>query len=250
MSETMRPALSRAAAFALDMLLPARCLVCGEAVEGAGEVCARCWPRIAFLGPPHCAACGTPFAFDEGAEVLCGSCLRRRPVYRRARAVIGYDDASRAPVLAFKHADRTDAAPVFGRWMARVGAELLGDADILVPVPLHRSRLLARRYNQAALLANEVSRTAGVKAVPELLVRARRTPSQGGLGAGQRRRNVQGAFRIRAGMNARLKDARVLLIDDVLTTGATADSCARTLLGAGAAAVDVLTLARVVRAGE
>ena len=257
-SETARPVLGsvlgsapgRAPSFALDLLLPPRCLVCGEAVEGAGEVCAGCWPRISFLGPPNCSACGYPFAYDEGDDALCGSCLARRPVYGHARAVLGYDLASRAPVLAFKHADRTDAAPAFGRWMARAGAGLLAATDMLVPVPLHRSRLLARRYNQAALLANAVSKIADIPHHPDLLVRIRRTPSQGRLGATERRRNVRGAFGIRAGMRSRVADARVLLVDDVLTTGATAEACARTLLDNGAASVDVLTLARVVRAAE
>ncbi len=237
----------RAAAAALGLLLPPRCLVCGGVVEGAGAVCAACWPGITFLGPPHCAACGYPFAFDPGPGALCGSCAARRPSWRRARAVIAYDEASRAPVLAFKHRDRIDAAPAFGVWMARAGAELLADADVLVPVPLHRARLLRRRYNQAALLAQAIARASGVPAALDSLVRTRRTPSQGRLSPPARRRNVAGAFALRAGRAHLVADRRVVLVDDVMTTGATAEACTRTLLGAGAAAIDVLTLARVVR---
>lgn len=237
----------RAALGALGLLLPPRCLVCGGVVEGAGAVCAACWPGITFLGPPHCAACGYPFAFDPGPDALCGSCAAARPSWRRARAVIAYDEASRAPVLAFKHRDRIDAAPAFGVWMARAGAELLADADVLVPVPLHRARLLRRRYNQAALLAQATARASGVPAAVDVLVRIRRTPSQGRLSPPARRRNVAGAFSVRAGRAHLVADRRVVLVDDVMTTGATAAACTRTLLGAGVAAVDVLTLARVVR---
>ncbi len=237
----------RAADAALGLLLPPRCLVCGGVVEGAGAVCADCWPGITFLGAPHCNACGYPFEFDSGPDALCAACAAKRPSWGRARAVIAYDEASRSPVLAFKHGDRIDAAPAFGSWLARAGAALLEGADILVPVPLHRTRLLSRRYNQAALLALAAGREGGIAVAPDLLVRTRRTPSQGRLSASARRRNVAGAFALRSGRADRIDGRRVVLVDDVLTTGATAEACTRTLLGAGAANVDVLTLARVVR---
>ncbi len=237
----------RAAEAALGLLLPPRCLVCGGVVEGAGAVCAGCWPEITFLGPPHCAACGYPFEFDPGPGALCAACAAERPSWERARAVIAYDEASRDPVLAFKHRDRIDAAPAFGTWLARAGAELLEGADMLVPVPLHRTRLLARRYNQAALLAQATAKTCAVPVASDALVRTRRTPSQGRLSASARRRNVAGAFAVRKGMKELMAGRNVVLVDDVITTGATAEACTRTLLRAGAASVDVLTLARVVR---
>lgn len=232
----------------LDAVLPARCLGCGAVVSAPGALCAGCWAGLRFLGPPHCACCGYPFAFAPGeGDALCGGCLRARPAFRQARAVLAYDAASRGMLLAFKHGDRTDAAPAFGAWLARAGAPLLAEAELVVPVPLHWSRLFSRRYNQSALLALAVGRLAGLPVAPDLIVRRRRTRSQGGLGRAGRRRNVQGAFAVPRRRRARLAGRHVLLVDDVYTTGATADACARALLQAGAAAVDLLTLARVVR---
>ena len=232
---------------ALDALLPPQCLGCGALVDEPGLLCAECWDSVVFLGPPQCPACGFPFEYSLGEGALCGACSRRRPVFERARAAVAYDDASRHLILAFKHGDRTDAAPAFARWLARAGGELLGEAECIVPVPLHWSRLFARRYNQAALLAQNLGRLGSVPVVPDALVRRRRTPPQGRMGTAARRRNLAGAFAVGPRGRARIEGRRVLLVDDVLTTGATAAACGRTLLGARAGAVDVLTLARVVR---
>src|SRR5262249_27634825 len=146
--------------------------------------------------------------------------------------------------------DRTEAAPTFGNWLARAGTELTADADLIVPVPLHRWRLLLRRYNQAGLLAQALGRAVQRPVAPDLLVRRRRTPSQGGPGRTGRRRNVAGAFAVRPRRAGLVEGRRVLLVDDVHTTGATLGECARVLRRAGAAAVDVLTLARVTLAGD
>jgi ComF family protein len=239
--------LRRSAAGLLDLLLPPRCLGCGATIGRDGELCPSCWGAIAFLGAPQCACCGLPFPYDAGEDARCGACLADEPPYARARAVFRYDDASRGLVLAFKHGDRTHSAPAYGRWMARAGAELLADADLLMPVPLHWTRLFARRYNQAALLAHAVRAAGGPPVAPDWLQRRRRTPSQGHRNAAGRADNVRGAFALRAGRS--VAGRRILLIDDVFTTGATVRECARILRRAHAARIDVLTLARVVRGG-
>jgi ComF family protein len=242
--------LARVFRGAVDILLPPRCLSCGETVTEPGALCGVCWPRISFLAPPHCAICGFPFDYDPGGGALCGDCLRETPAFERARAVLRYDEHSRDLLISFKHRDRMDGAPAYGKWMARAGAEILAEADMIVPVPLHRYRLISRRYNQSAELCHALSRETGVPDHPDLLLRTRPTPPQGRRSRTERERNVRGAFNIRAGAAPFLQGRRVALVDDVLTTGATVNACARALLRGGAAAVDVLTLARVVRVGR
>ena len=239
--------LARAARAALDVLLPPQCAVCGAEVESEGVLCPRCWPEVNLLGPPQCAACGAPFPFDMGDAALCGACARERPPFDRARAVMAYGDVSRKMILAFKHGDRTDIAPALGRWLARAGGPLIADADVVAPVPLHWTRLFRRRYNQAALLARVVGRESGLEVIADALVRRRRTRPQGRMGPAERRRNLKGALKANPRRLAKLHGKRVLLIDDVYTTGATAAASAKALLKAGATAVDVLTLARFVR---
>jgi ComF family protein len=230
----------------LDKLLPPRCIGCGAIVEDAG-LCGACWGSLQFLGPPACSCCAYPFEYEMPEETLCTACLREHPEFDRARSVFAYDDSSRSLVIEFKHADKTFAAPTLAGMMRRAGADLLDDAGLITPVPLHPRRLFARRYNQAALLATALARQTGAPLSVDLLVRRRHTKPQGRMSATARRRNVQGAFTIRPKDKRRLEGKRVLLIDDVLTTGATVGECARVLRRAGASAVDVLTLARVVR---
>ncbi|MBI3199360.1 MAG: ComF family protein [Rhodospirillales bacterium] len=235
----------------LDAVLPPLCLGCGEIVGAPGALCARCWQGFAFIAPPQCACCGDPFAEHLGDDALCATCLARPPKFRRARAALAYDTQSRRLVLPFKHGDRTDMARACGGWMARAGADLLAEADLIAPVPLHWRRLLTRRYNQALLLARALVRAAppGVehRLAPDLLRRRRWTGSQAGLKAKERRRNVREAFDIHPRWAAEVAGKAVVLVDDVLTTGATAEACARVLQRGGARHVDVLTLARVVR---
>jgi len=233
---------------ALDLVLPPRCMSCGVEVAATGTLCSACWTRMTFLGPPLCACCGLPFDFPVEGVSLCGACTARAPAYDRCRAVFAYGQESRRLVLSFKHGDRTDSAPGFAAWMMRAGAELVADADLIAPVPLHYWRLFHRRYNQSALLARALEQRSGRPAVLDLLVRRRRTPSQGGLSGAGRRRNVAGAFAVKPVWKDRVKGARVLILDDVYTTGATVEECARVLKRAGAVGVDVLTLARVLKA--
>ena len=239
------PALRRAAGAVLDLLLPPRCLRCGEPVDAAGALCAACWRAITFLGDPCCACCGLPFAYDLGPDALCGGCARTHPAFARVRAAFRYDEESRHLVLALKHGDRLHLAPALGRFMRRAGAALVAEADVIVPVPLHWTRLFARRYNQAAVLAHALVRDGGPPVGADFLRRRRRTPSQGKRNEAGRRRNVAGAFAV--ARRADVRGKRVLLVDDVFTTGATVEECARVLLRAGARQVDALTLARTVR---
>jgi ComF family protein len=239
----------------LDAVLAPQCLSCGAITEGtaaggAGALCGDCWREVTFVSAPMCALCGYPFELGsgvQGAASLCGACVRHAPVFARARAVFTYDAESRGLILGFKHADKTHGAPAYAQWMARVGSALLSESDLIVPVPLHRWRLFARRYNQAALLAGSLARDGGKAFVPDLLIRTRSTPPQGRLSRRARLLNVRGAFAVNARRVEGLKGHRVLLVDDVYTTGATVDAAARVLLAGGATAVDVLTLARVVR---
>ena len=231
----------------VDGVLPPRCLACGEIVGEPDALCGQCWAAITFFAPPWCAACGLPFPHPMGEGALCGACARQRASWDRARAVMRYDRHSRHLVLALKHGDRTHLARALGGWMRRAGGEILDEADLLVPVPLHWTRLFARRYNQAGLLAHAIHAAGGPPVAPDWLIRRRRTPSQGRLGALARARNVRGAFALRPGRSVRGK--RLVIIDDVLTTGATVEECARVLRRAGAAFVGVLTLARALRAG-
>jgi ComF family protein len=232
----------------LDLVLPPRCLRCGLAVDSQGRLCAECWRSLTFLGPPQCRLCGYPLPHALPEAPLCGECAREAPAYDRARAALRYDDGARRLILAFKHADRTDIAPAFGVWLARAGAELLAEAELIAPVPLHRFRLLKRGYNQAAILAQALAKATALPLIPDLLQRQRATASQQGLSGRARLENVTpAAFRVHPWQRGRVEGRAVMLIDDVLTTGATVGACARVLRRAGASRVDVLTLARVVR---
>src|ERR1700674_972378 len=232
----------------VDGVLPPRCLACGETVDEPDALCGRCWAGITFFAPPWCVACGLPFPHPMGENALCGACARERRSWDRARAVLRYDKNSRRLVLGLKHGDRTHIAAAFGRWMHRAGREVLAGADLLVPVPLHWTRLFQRRYNQAALLAQAIRSAGGPDVAPDWLVRRRRPPAQGPLGPAARERNVRGALAVRAGGSVAGK--RVVIVDDVMTTGAPVEECARVLRLAGAASIGVLTLARALRVGS
>lgn len=230
-----------------DALFPPRCLACAETAGSAGALCQACWGALAFLDESVCKRCGIPIEDPYGLQSDCVACLARPPAFARARSVLRYD-TGRDLILRFKHADRTDYAPAFAAWLERAGAPLIEDADVIVPVPLHRWRLLRRRFNQAALLANALARRTGLPVLPTALTRTRATPSQGVMvSARARRRNVLGAFAVSPRARPHLEGRHVLLVDDVMTTGATLEACTRVLRRAGAAEVSALTLARVVK---
>jgi ComF family protein len=229
----------------LDLLLPPLCLACQDFVRAPHGLCGACWSGLDFVAAPFCQCCGRPFEFETPEVSVCGDCLVDPPDFEHARAALLYGETSRSMILRFKHGDALHLAPLLAGWLGQAGDELLQQADLLVPVPLHRSRLLARRYNQAAELARALGRAHGINVAPDLLIRHRRTQSQGGFGRTGRDRNVRGAFRIKPASKPLLRDRRVLLVDDVMTSGATVNACARALKANGAAAVDVLVVARV-----
>lgn len=249
--EKLRPLIAGARTFAAmsaDVLVPPRCLACGATIGRGGAMCGPCWTRLRFITPPLCDCCGFPFARSEGEDALCADCLREPPPFAHARCALVYDDASRPLILDFKHRDRHEGNDAFAAWMRQAAGPLLDDASVISPVPLHRWRLLRRRYNQSALLAGSLAKAADLRFVPDALIRVRHTPSQGGLSAPQRRLNLQGAIALNERRRQQLDGARVVLVDDVYTTGATVRACARALMRGGVASVVVLTLARVVRA--
>jgi ComF family protein len=240
-------AAREAGRFALDLLLPPHCLTCDQPVDGPGRFCPSCFAKTQFITAPCCARCGVPFEAPGhgGAEGECPECRSDPPPWSQARAALRYDDQARRILLPFKYGDRIETARALAPMMARAGAGLLREADWLVPVPLHRRRMISRRYNQAALLARALARLSVRPAMLDALRRTRSTRPLAEMSPAQRAAEMEGAIAVRASRRPALEDSRVLLIDDILTSGSTARACVRALLGAGVARVDVLAAARV-----
>jgi ComF family protein len=232
---------------ALDVLLPPRCAACDNPVVVQGQLCAACFARTNFISAPFCSRCGVPFASAEqgGPRAECPACREDAPVFGRARAALRYDEQARRLILPLKHGDRLELAAILAPMMARAGWTLLEQADVLVPVPLHRRRLFQRKYNQAAVLALAVGGLSGRPVLPDALIRTRRTEPLDEKSPEERAREVAGSFQVRPSRTAGIAGRRVLLVDDVMTSGATANACSAVLLEAGAVAVDVLVAARV-----
>jgi len=245
-----RHALRAGLSAALAIVYPPACIACQAALGQAQALCPSCWSSIGFIERPYCERLGTPFAVDLGAGLLSPAAIADPPVFARARAVCRFDGVARELVHRLKYGDRTELALTLGRMMAQAGRELLVDADLIVPVPLHRTRLWSRRFNQAAALAVVIARQTQLPLAPAALSRVKRTRQQVGLTRPQRAENLQGAFRVPDAMRPQIEGRRILLIDDVLTTGSTANAAARALLRAGARKVDVLSFARVVTDGH
>ena len=229
----------------IDKLLPHQCVSCYQMTLDGGRVCSSCWNELTFIEHPLCDRTGVPFAFDPGPGVVSMQALARPPVWQRARACVVFDDASRKLIHALKYYDRFEVGDMMAQSMARAGRDLLKDADFIVPVPLHRFRLWQRRFNQAAYLAQLISEKSGISNYNNILLRARATRQQVGLQSKDRRKNVKGAFKVDEQEAGKLYGAKVVLIDDVITTGATATACAQALLEAGCEQVDVLVFALV-----
>jgi len=242
-----RRAAARTLGALFDLLLPPRCPACRTIVRDDGSFCAPCWATLRFITAPVCARCGVPFEVDHGPGTTCGACLKDPPRFEAARAALVYHGAARRVLLGFKHGDRDHLVRLMAPQMVRVARDWLGPEAVLVPVPLHRWRLWRRGYNQAALLARAVGRASATPLAVDALIRRRATAMSTGMTRGQRAKNVRGAFQVPH--PAQIAGRRVILVDDVLTTGATVAACTRVLLRAGASRVDVLTWARVVREG-
>ena len=234
----------------IDFVLPPRCIVSGEIVDRQGMLSSAAWGDLNFIADPQCHRCGFPFDFDTGGTKegnVCAACQKTPPLYNKARSALIYDDASRDIILAYKHADQTQSVPSFVPWLKRAGESVLKDADFLVPVPLHRWRILRRRFNQSSLMAQYLSRETKIPCLLDVLKRTRATATQGHLQADARQKNVKNAFSVNPKYLEAIRNKHIVLVDDVYTTGATITECTKTLLKAGAASVDVLTLARVVK---
>ncbi|MEM1087747.1 MAG: ComF family protein [Pseudomonadota bacterium] len=230
-----------------DFVWPARSVLTGERHGGEGGIAPEDFAKLRFLNGGGCRTCGAVVEVDLGPETICGACAAKAPRWDQARAALAYDDVTRQMILEFKHGGRRDGLGAMGTWMAMAGSDVLEDTDWLVPVPLHYQRLVRRGFNQAGWLAQAVSRRSGVGVMVDGLKRVKATPSQGGLTARQRQKNVAGAFAVRDARKGMLKGATVTLVDDVYTTGSTLSAATLALNRAGVARVNLLVLARVVR---
>lgn len=231
----------------LDFILPPICVVSGKPVERQGTISSEIWAGLDFITEPLCKCCGRPFEFSYPEETLCGKCMIDPPNFTRARSALIYNDTSRKLILKFKHSDQTHLITTFIPWLKKAGSKLFEGADYLVPVPLHRWRLLKRRYNQSSIIALSLAKETGIPCLTDTLIRTSKTKSQGHMNSKQRQKNVSNAFTVPDNKKQAIKEKQILLIDDVFTTGATANECAKTLLKAGCCQVDILTIASITK---
>lgn len=245
----MAKAARVAARAALSLVYPPVCAACGVMVDRHGALCADCWRSVRFIEQPWCEVTGLPFDHDRGEGLVSAAAIADPPQYDRARAAVLHEGPARAVAHGLKYADRCDFAPMMAAWMARAGRELIDGCDAIVPVPLHRARLFTRRYNQSAELARALAVLTGKPLVSGALVRRKATRPQVGLARAARLDNVAGAFAVAPRRAGEIAGRNVLVVDDVLTTGATVNAAARVLKRGGARRVDVLTFARVASEG-
>lgn len=230
----------------LHILLPPQCVSCDQLLENTLGVCPSCWKKVTFISDPYCICCGMPFELDLEEDLICGECYRQKPFFDVCRSVVAYNKNSRSLIIKFKHSDALYLAPLFTRWLKAISVDLITSEALIVPVPLHWTRLFTRTYNQAAILARLLAIETKTQFLPTALKRKRRTSSQGGLSRKARIENVSGCFELNLKYQDIIRHKRVILIDDVFTTGATVNACAKVLKKAGAKKIIVLTLGRVI----
>ena len=243
--ELIKGAIRKTAVGLLDFILPARCASCSAKIADHGYLCPACWGDLKPLAAPFCCHCALPFEFETGLGDECGSCMKDPPSFDWARAAVSYDDMGRGLVLRLKHGGTTAVVPAMAQMMARTVAGM--PIDVLMPVPLHKRRMLSRRFNQSQLLSMTIARSLGLETDNFSLEKRKATASQGGLGRKARFKNVKASFAVGADREGFIKEKNIVLVDDVLTTGATASACAKALKKAGAKSVGVVTFARVGR---
>lgn len=235
-----------AARWSAEVLFPPVCLGCRNLVGEPGTLCPECWPAVRFLERPWCEVMGTPFSHDMGEGFLSAEAIADPPPFARARSAVLYEGVPQRMARSLKFGDRTELAPWMARWMVRAGAELIAEGDAVLPVPLHRYRFLSRRFNQSAELSRAIAHQTGFRYLPGALVRRHSTRPQVGLTALERETNLRGAFQVPPRQKTLIQGKRLILVDDVFTTGTTVKVASTALLRGGARAVDVLTFARVL----
>ncbi len=227
----------------LSSIFPKTCLICNRIING-GNFCLEDWNRLHFLQTPACNICFQPFEFKIDDEMVCGKCLQKPPEYFKALAVFNYDEASKTLITKFKYFDQINLAKYFAELMFKQAKEILPDVDFIAPIPLHKLRIISRKYNQSALLAKNIATLGDKKLLLDLLIRTKNNKPQASLNQRMRRKNVVGIFKAKERYYQEIKGRNVLLIDDVITTGSTIESCCKVLKKAGVAKIYVLTLAK------
>lgn len=228
----------------ISAILPARCLLCGKIVHDDNSLCSECFEHINFITKPYCQHCGRPLFENIPDNLYCVSCLNRKHTFRYVRSAVVYDEFSKKLILDFKFYDHVENKKLLSKWLFLAGHDIFNyGVDLIIPVPLHFTRLFVRKYNQSAILADEISKHTGIKAEYKTLVKTKKTLPQVLCDSKQRAKNIKNAFKVK--YPELVKDKRIVLIDDVFTTGATLRECAKVLIKAGAKSVDALTIARV-----
>jgi ComF family protein len=236
----------KAGSNAFGLLFPNICLSCSNQVTKQGVLCPDCWSKLHFVEKPYCEVLGTPFGLDFGPGMVSAQAIAHPPSFARARSATIHVTIARQLVSRLKYGDRTDLAPWMGDWMIRAGGELIAETDVIVPIPLHAGRYFSRRYNQAAELGRSIAQKTEIPFLPEAMLRKKATKNQVGLTRTQRLENVRGAFMVPPASEILISGKTVLLIDDVFTTGATANVASAALLKAGAAKVNLLTFSHAI----